>query len=537
MTEAVSQTGARSTRPQTPIPNRSVGDLVAGFSVALVLIPQCLAYARLAGLPAHYGLYAAALPPMLAAAFVSSPYLQTGPTALTSLLTLGAISAVVTPGSETYIGYAMLLAVVVGVVRVGLGLARLGPLAHLMSVPVLRGFTAAAGILIAASQLPTALGVDPPVTGVLYRAGWALVHPGQWLVGALIASALTIGFIFGGRRLHSLFPGVLVAVLVTIGLSVYGFDLGPVLGHIPTGFPSLHLDLPWSSIGSLLVPGAVIALVGFAEPASIARTFAARDRLSWNADRELISQGVANIVSGFSGGFPVGGSFSRSALNRAAGARTRLSGFVTGLVGLMFLPFADVLVALPKPVLGATVLTAVVSLLEPRPILELWKLSRPQATVAWVTFGSTLALAPHVEYGVIFGVALAAGVHLWRELRVEVFVEADDEARTLVLYPRGVVWYGSASTVQTVMLDALAAHPDTERLLIDLSGSGRVDLTGANALEAIATEAIDAGLEVTISGAPPQSVGVVHRVCGELEADVEATASTDGGRDNQRHTS
>ena len=401
----------RTCGPSTP-PNRPVpADLLAGLSVAMVLVPQSMAYAELAGLPPHLGLFASALPPILAAFFASSPYLQTGPVALTSLLTFGALAGLAEVGTANYVALAALLALVVGITRLVLGLLRLGVVTYLMRDPVVTGFTSAAAILILASQLPKAFGVVAPEGGVLWRAGWSLGHPDRWEMADLAIAVVTVLLVLAGRRvIHRLFPGALIAVGGSIlGSRLAGYG-GPVVGDVPTGLPNLSLDLPWGSTGSLLVGGILIALVGYAEPASIARVFAEAEGQKWNASREFVSQGVANVVAAFSGSFPVGGSFSRSSLNRLAGARTRWSGLVTGVAVLVFLPFADILAPLPRATLGGVVIAAVVGLVRPTELVGMVRRSTSDALVAWVTFTATLALAPRVEQGVLVGILLSLAV-------------------------------------------------------------------------------------------------------------------------------
>ena len=390
----------------------TVRDVVAGVSVALVLIPQSLAYAELAGLPPHVGLFAAALPPLLAALFVSSPYLQTGPVALTSLLTLGALEGRAELASVDYIKMAALLALIVGVARLLLGLFKLGGIAYVMTAPMLLGFTTGAAILIVASQLPTIFGVDPDTSGVLERAWSAVIHPGEWGGGALLFAAATLLLMFGGRRFHQAFPGVLVAVLVATVISAAANYDGPTVGDLPGGFINISLALPWSMFGELLLPGLVIAVVGYAEPASISRMFAAEDDIPWSSSRELVSQGVANLAASVSGSFPVGGSFSRSSLNRFAGATSGWSGAVTGAVVLVFLPFAPMLESLPRAVLGAIVFGAVYPLIKLVTVGRLWGENRGSAVVATGTLVATLVSSPNVELGVLFGVALSSGWYI-----------------------------------------------------------------------------------------------------------------------------
>jgi SulP family sulfate permease len=486
------------------------GDFLAGLSVAMLAIPQAMAYANLAGMPAYTGLYVAAIPPIAAAYFASSPYLQTGPVALTALLNFAVLSQVATPGSPEYIGLAALLALMVGVVRLAVGLVRLGSVAYLMSQPMLIGFTSAAAILICLSQLPTALGVQPPMENVLPRAFWTLTHPSLWGFASLALSILTILSVQMGRRLHPLFPGVLVAVGLGLVYSHgWGYS-GPILGHVPTGFPGLHWDFPWTSIHSLIIGCGVIAILGFAEPASIARTYATQNRIPWDANQEFIGQGVANLASAFVGGFPVGGSFSRSAANYMAGAKTRWSGAITGVVVLLFLPFATVLHDLPRAVLGAIVISTVINLVRPGELLGLLKYSRPQATIGLLTFFLTLALAPRIEIAVIVGVVLSVAHHLRREQHL-VFDHWMD-AGGLHFKPQGVLWFGSAYTVEVEFAKLLAKYPEVVDIKLHLGGLGRIDLSAAIMFKQLMEDAKAAGMKVELLDVPPMAKSWVDRV-------------------------
>ena len=207
-------------------------------------------------------------------------------------------------------------------------------------------------------------------------------------------------------------PGALRAVAGGVGVSRITDYGGPVVGEVSTGLPDLSLDLPWGSTGSMLVGGVLIALVGFAERASIARGVADEDRQRWSPDREFVSQGVANMAASVSGAFPVGGSFSRSSLNRLAGAQTRWSGLVTGAAVLTFLPFTDVLAPLPRATLGGVVIAAVVGLVRPVALVSMVRRSPTDALVAWTTFVATLTMAPRVERGVLVGILLSLAVGL-----------------------------------------------------------------------------------------------------------------------------
>ena len=489
-----------------------LGDVVAGTSVAMVGVPQSLAYAELAGMDPVVGLYAGAVPPILAAIFASSPYLQTGPVAITSLLTFGALSSVATPGSPEYLGLGLALALVVGIVRLALGLLRAGWLAYLMSQPMLLGFVPAAAVLIAGSQTSKALGVPPPpFENEILDGIWSLVHPGSWSLAAVIVTVATAVLILGGRRLHVLFPGVLVAAVLAIAASAMGFYPGPVVDSVPSGFPPFTLlSIPWSGLPTVLLSGVIISLIGFTEAASISRRFASEDRARWSADREFVSQGVANLAAAAFGGMPCGGSFSRSSVNRMSGAATRLSGAVTGVVVLAFLPFASVLEPLPLAVLGTIVIVAVIGLMRFRPLFRLWRVSAPQAVIAWGTFAATVLLAPRLDVAVLIGIGLSIAVFLWRSLQLEVDVAVSDT--TMTFTPRGVLWFGTAHRLDDVLLESLAAHPDVEHLIVDLGRLGRVDTTGALVLRSVLDQARVAGLSAEASGVPPQSQQLTDRV-------------------------
>ena len=502
---------------QPAIGRFSGADIIAGLSVGLVLVPQSMAYAALAGLSPVHGLYAAAVAPIAAAFFASSPFLQSGPVAMTSVLSFGALSVVAAPMTEGYALLAALLAVLVGVARVVFGLLRAGFIADLMSRPITMGFTRAAGLLIVASQFPKFVGADVPVEGIVNSIRWTLENPHTWSPEALGLGGVTLLAIIVGRILHPLFPAVLVAVVGGIIYStVYGYS-GAVIGEVPAAVPSLSLALPWVYIPHLIFPAIVIALVGFAEPAAIARTMATQTRTRWSSDRELISQGAANFSAGLVGGFPVGGSFSRTLINRAAGATSRWSGLVTGLVVFAILPFADRFSPLPLTILAAIVIHAVVKLLDFRPLFRLLWISRPQAIVGWTTFFLTLVLAPRIDLAVMVGIGFGIGVHLWRERNVHLnTVYRDGE---LTLEPVGVIYFGSVTAFDDALIRELALHPDATKLTIDLRKIGRLDFTGVQALRGVVADAQSAGLSVRIiSGHRVQGARVLQRVISDDRA-------------------
>lgn len=493
------------------------GDVIAGVSVALVLVPQSLAYAELAGMPVVNGLYTAATATVAAGLIGSSPYLQTGPTALTSLLTFGALAPLAAAGTQSFVVHAALLAILVGAVRVIIGALRWGVLAYLMSQPVVSGFSVAAAILIVGSQIPALMDVSVRHANPMLAAAQALARPGRWSLLAIVVGLITIAIVVGGRRWSARFPGALVATGLALGLSALGWLTLTEVGRIPSGLPPLRLDLPWRSFGVLVVPALVIALVGFAEPASIARRYAAQDRKSWDPNKEFIGQGLANVAAGVFSGHPAGGSFSRSALNRLSGAQTRWSGVISGLAVLAVMPMASVLSQLPKAVLAGLVIAATLSLLEVRPFREAWRCSRPQFFVAVPTFAATIASAPRVERGVLVGVVLSLAVHLWRELRLEVEVRTID--KTLHVRPQGVLYFGSAPALETRVMTLVADDPSVQCVVLHLDHVGRLDLTGALVLRSLIEDMRAAHIRVVIRGAQPQARRLVESVLGHRTDD------------------
>jgi SulP family sulfate permease len=497
---------------RSPAPPRSrFADLLAGLTVALVLIPQSLAYAEIAGLPPQHGLMVAAIPAIVAALTASSPHLQTGPTAVSALLTFGALSAIAEPGSPEYISMAAMLALLVGVVLVLFGMIRAGVLSYVMSQPVLWGFTAAAALLIIVSQVPDVFGVTQVPDGrLLYQGGWALMHPSAWNLGAVALGLASIVVVLGARRLHPLLPAVPVVVVFGVLWSRFASFSGPVVGDLPSAMPPFALAWPGEQFTGLLLPAVVVALAGFLETSAIARSFATVDRTRWDANRELIAQGLANLAAGASGGFPAGASFSRSSLNRLSGSRTRWSGVVTGVAVLAFLPLSGLLEPLPRAVLAAVVIAAVTPLFRPDRIVRVFRASVPQGLVGVATFVLTLGLEPQIHQALVVGIVMGVLVHLARELRVD--VKSRYEQDVLRFAPHGVLFFGSAHLLEDRLTESLADHPEVSRLVIDLAHVGRLDYTGAIVLQYLADKATKVGLEVELANTPAAARRLIEGV-------------------------
>lgn len=502
---------ARRRVPRRPAPPER-GDVVAAVTVALVLVPQSLAYAKLAGLPVVTGLYTAVVATIAGGLVGSSRYLQTGPVALTSLLTLGALTSATDADSGDYVGLAALLALVVGATRILIGLLRWGFVAYLMSQPVVAAFTVGAALLIALSQLPGLL--DVPATGSPFSAAvGAASRPAEWDPVAIALGLAMVALVLGGRRIGPRFPGAFLGLVGALALTGLGLIAVTEVGDVPSGLPTPTLDLPWSATPSLVLAGVVIALVGFAEASSIARQYASEDRETWDPDREFVGQGLANVAAGVFQGYPAGGSFSRSSLNRLAGARTRWSGVLTGVVVLAVMPVASVLSGLPQAALAGLIIAAVLPLIRVRPFVELWRVSKPQLAVAVVTFAVTVVSAPHVERGVLVGVALSLGVHLWRELRIE--IETWSDGSTLHVRPQGVLYFGSAPALEERAAALVAADPGIETVVLHLERLGRLDVTGALALRSLIADMHLSGVTVVLAGSQPQAQRVLRTALGD----------------------
>lgn len=442
---------------------------------------------------------------------MSSTLLQTGPTAITSLLTLGSLASVAESTGADPVALAALLALLVGLVRILIAWWTAGEVAYLVSEPVLYAFTAAAGLVIALSQLPTILGTNPDASGVAAEAFAALVDVGDWSALTIylgIASILTVVLV---GKIHPLVPSVLVtAVAGTVTVIVLGADV-PVVGELPSALPTIELDLPWSAIPALAVPALVLGLVGFSEASAIARSFASDAGERWDADREFLSQGIANVAAGIVGGMPVGASFSRSAVARTAGGRTAWAGAFTGLFVLVSLPFVGVLAELPRAVLAGIIVAAVLSLIDPRPVLELRHYSRQQFSIAVLTYLLTVAFAPQIQWAVLIGISLVVAAHLRRERTL--VVQARVQHGELHLHPIGLLHFGSVQRLETQWRELVAEHfDDVFRVVVHLDQVGRTDVTGALVLRRLLREVRESGMHMRVDDVTQTSRTILARV-------------------------
>ena len=465
------------------------------MTVGLMLVPQGVAYAALAGMPLVTGIYASLIPALVAVLFSSSTRLGVGPTALTSLLIGASLTGLAEPGSAQWVAMAAWMALLSGLLQLVMGLARFGWLLNLVTSPVLNGFTQAAALLILGSQLAALTGLRADWGGLLSTPSLGLFD--------LTAAAFGLGslaLLMLGRRLRPSFPSAIVVVGAAGVISWmlgYADSGGAVVGALPSGLPALYWPgfLPWAGFASLVLPVLVVTLVSFLETASSAKVESQRSGERWNQNQDLIGQGLAKISSGLCGSFATSASFSRSAINLYAGAKSGWATvFAIGLVLVVLLWLTPALYHVPQSVLAAVVVTAVTSLIKPGTFVRLWRVSRVEGVIAGVTFALTLATAPRMYWGVLVGLLMNLSHFLYQRLHpriIEVGLHADGSLRDrhlwnlpplapglLALRMDAELDFASASALEQHVTDHFAAHPEVNHLCLLAQPINRVDVTG-----------------------------------------------------------
>jgi sulfate permease, SulP family len=389
------------------------GDLVAGLTVGAMLIPQAMGYALLAGLPPQVGLYSAVLPLVAYAAIGGSRQLGVGPTAISSLLTAAALAKLAEGDPAVAIGLAATLAVMVGVMRIALGVGRLGFMVSFLSRPVLSGFTSAAAILIGASQLKHLVGIKLEHTERVHEIVWETLGRLNEIQGPTLAVGLAgIALLAALKRWRPTWPGALIVVgLATVAVSLLELEghRVSVVGEIPSQLPSLGVPTEGlDHLGDLLPTALAITMLGFVESIAIAKVFAQRLRYTVKPNRELVALGVSTVAAGLSHAYPVSGSFSRTAVNAASGARTQMAGIISaGVVALTLLVLTPFFRPLPHAVLASVVIMAVAGLVDVREAHRLWGVKRSDFWLLAVAFAGTLGLGVELGLGISIVASLA----------------------------------------------------------------------------------------------------------------------------------
>ena len=495
-------------------PELARSEVLAGLTVALVMVPQAVAYAGLAGMPLVTGLYTCLLPALLAVLFGSASRLSVGPAALTCVLIGASLTGLAEPGSTQWVSLAVWLSLLSGGIQLLLGLGNYGWLINLVSSPVMMGFTQAASLLIMASQVPALLGIPAWRWDVSSWGTWLTGWPALFGLGSLAVLLLL-------RHYQPRWPGIM---LVMGAASVLGYasdytQHGSIVGLLPSGLPALYWP-EWPGLdvlNQLWVPAMVIALVSFLETASSARIECQRDGKRWDDSTELFSQGLAKLASALSGSFPTSTSFSRSALMLYAGARSGWA--VVASVGFVLLALLVLMPALqfvPRSVMAAAVIVAVLNLFQPRQFLKLWRIDRVETATAAVTFAITLATAPRIYWGVMAGVLLGLSHFLHTRLHpriIEVGLHPDGSLRDRHLWHLPLLAsrlyalrmdaeldFAAASSFERAITDHLAQHPDTQHVCLFAQPINRIDATGVETFGQLQRQLASRGITLHISG-------------------------------------
>ena len=533
-------------------PKTLKADILAGLTVGFVIVPQSMAYAQLAGLGPQYGLYAAFLPVLVAAVMGSSRQLSTGPVAVVSLLTAAALGEIVTDPSS-YAVYAALLALIVGLFQFLLGVLRLGFVVNFLSHPVVTGFTSAAAIIIGASQLPKVFGIrvissndSDWVSACQTLSIPERIESGD--VGGLhticnadqsyetIARLLEAAFYFthlptlamalmgmvGILILQRFFPRM-PAILTVAVLSTAASFLIDYQGMGGTIVNSININglfsfkiprFDFNVMGTLFVYAITISLIGFMEAISVAKSMAASTKQRLDVNQELIGQGLSNVTASFFQGYPVSGSFSRSAVNLTAGAVTGFSSVVTAaIVGITILWLTPLLYHLPLATLAAIILMSVASLIHFAPLKHAWKVEKHDGLVGLLTFVMTLVFAPNLENGIAFGVIMSLGLFLYRtmepnfsELSVEHgsiiasrFADDSNEASNVVKVAKwsGSLYFANAAYFETKLLELIAKNnEELKYIIVDVASIVQVDASGEQVLSGLVETCSNSGVEI-----------------------------------------
>lgn len=489
------------------------GEATAALTVAVVMIPQSVAYAGLAGMPLVTGLYATFLPALLAVLFSASTRLSVGPSALSSVLVGASLVGMAQPASASWVTLAVWLALLAGLLQLVVGATRSAWVLNLVSSPVLAGFSQAAALLIIASQLPALIGLDGSLAQLLHAPRLDL-QAMAYGVGSLLLFIVA-------KRVAPRLPIMLIA-LAAAGLVAYltGYSRhGAVVGPLPQGLPSPYWPgwPGWEQFSTLLAPALVLALVSSLEMAASAKIESQRDGKRWDASQDLVGQGVGKLASAFSGSFATSTSFSRSALTLYSGAKTGWATVIaTGFVLLVLLFLTPALSHVPTAVLAAVVVAAVSSLFKPRTFLALWRIDRVEAVTAGITFAVTVLSAPRIYWGVLTGVLLGLAHFLYLRLHpriIEVGLHPDGSLRDRHLWKLpplaphlyalrmdAELDFASATDMERAIVEHLAAHPDVKHVCLFAQPINRVDATGVETFVQLRKLLAERGITLHIIG-------------------------------------
>lgn len=498
-----------------PRPNAALlrGEAMAALTVAVVMIPQSVAYAGLAGMPLVTGLYATFLPMLVAVLFGSSTRLSVGPSALSAVLIGASITGLAQPASPDWVLLAVWLALLAGTAQLLIGLFGAAWVLNLVSSPVLAGFSQAAALLIIASQLPALIGLQGPLPSLLQGPDFDLQ--------ALAYGAASLALFLGARRIAPRFPMVLLVLAAAGAVSWWtGYSRhGAVVGPLPAGLPDFYWPQwpGWDRFATLIAPALVLTLVTSLEMAASAKIESQRDGKRWDANQDLVGQGLGKLASAFSGSFPTSTSFSRSAITLYAGARTGWATVLaTGFVLVVLLFLTPALSHVPRAVLAAVVIAAVLNLVKPSTFTSLWQIDRVEALTTAVTFAVTLLSAPRIYWGVLTGVMMGLAHFLYLRLHpriIEVGLHPDGSLRDRHLWklPRlapqvyalrmdAELDFASASSLERNLVEHLASDPEVRHVCLFAQPINRLDATGVEVFGQIRKMLAERGITLHLVG-------------------------------------
>jgi len=494
------------------------GDVTAGLIVTVMLIPQSLAYAMLAGLPPEIGLYASLLPMVAYALCGSSMTLAVGPVAVSSLMTASALMPLASQGSADYISLSILLALLSGLMLLVTGFLRLGFLAWFLSHPVISGFISGSAVLIALGQLKYLLGLQFSSSGVLsslknlaqhlYETNTTTALLGLSAVLFLLFARKYLGPLLKQMGLSAKISDLLtklapmgVVIVSTALVAIYGLDQTDnvsIVGRVPGGLPSIGLpSIQWDQINILLLPALLISLVGFVESVSVGQSLALKRGQRIDPNRELVGIGAANIASAFSGGFPVTGGFARSVVNFSAGAQTPAAGIVSAfLMAIVIAGLTDWFYFLPQAVLSATIIVAVIGLIDTHTLKEAWHYDKADAIALLLTFTGVIMFG--VEEGIVIGVAMSLAVLVWRSSHPHMALVGrvpgtehfrNIERHQVEVFPGLIalridesIYFANSQLIAEKIEGLLSEYPSTNCVLLILSAVNQLDTTALGML-------------------------------------------------------
>lgn len=503
--------------------DKAKGDLNAGITVGIMLIPQGMAYAMLAGLPPIYGLYASIVPLVLYAIFGTSRQLAVGPVAMVSLLVLAGVGEIAEVGSDRFIQLAIMTAMGVGIFQFFMGVFRMGFLVNFLSHPVLSGFTSAAALIIGGSQLKNLLGIDIPRTNYVHEI---LMNAFQKL-GEIepFTAAIGIGsiaIIILLRKWKKTFPSALVVVglgtIVTyaFGLNEYGVA---IVGDIPKGLPGFELtSMSWADFELLFPTILVISLVGYMESIAVAKAIANKHGYKVDPNQELIGLGVANIGGALFQSYPTTGGFSRTAVNDQAGSRTGMASIISAvIIALTVLFLTPFFYYLPSAVLAAIIMVAVAGLFDTHEMKHLWETDQKDLAMLSITFLATLALG--IEEGIAVGVLISLGMVIYNSTKphstelgrlgetknfrnINRYKEAKTEEEILIYRFDSELYFANVEHFRSTIDELIDKKGEALKLVVlDASAINSVDSTGVHALEELIKDLGESDIELYFAGA------------------------------------